>query len=132
MSQGGSAGVLTRLQVGPKDWTSFTSTVQQCLSLPSPPPPPPPKSYRSSLTPTRSPVESGGSFRGGSGRGLKPSVHLNLIPRFRIREFIPSLPPYACMVWSFIRHREILTFSMPYLSLADNMNGIVSDSTFCL
>jgi len=36
---------------------------------------------------------------GQSGRGVKPTTHLHLVPKSRMREGIPPLTQYAFMAW---------------------------------
>jgi hypothetical protein len=54
---------------------------------------------RPALGPTKSPIQwvPGVLSRGQSGRGVKMTIHLKLVPRSRKHESIHSLPPYAFM-----------------------------------
>jgi hypothetical protein len=43
--------------------------------------------------------------RGQSGRGVKLTIHLQLVPRLRMHGTMPSLPQYVFMAWRLIKHR---------------------------
>jgi hypothetical protein len=53
---------------------------------------------------------------GYSGRGMKLTTHIHLVPRSRMRGAIPPLPQYAFMAWCLVKHRDKFTFTfiLPY------------------
>jgi hypothetical protein len=53
---------------------------------------------------------TGGSFPGGkSGRGVKLTTHLHLVPRSRMRGAIySSTHQYIFMAWCLVKHRKTL------------------------
>jgi hypothetical protein len=44
-----------------------------------------------------------------SGRGVKLTTHLHIVPRSRMREAIPPLPQYVSMAWCLVKHRDSST-----------------------
>jgi hypothetical protein len=47
---------------------------------------------------------------GVSGRGVKLTTHLHLVPRSRMCGAIPPLPHYVCMAWRLVKHMDNFTF----------------------
>jgi hypothetical protein len=47
---------------------------------------------------------------GQNGREVKPTTHLHLVPRSRIRGAIPPLPQYAFMAWCLVKHWDNFAF----------------------
>jgi hypothetical protein len=43
---------------------------------------------------------------GQSGRGVKLTTHLYLVPRSRMRGATPPLPQYVFMAWCLVKHRK--------------------------
>jgi hypothetical protein len=44
--------------------------------------------------------------RGQSGRSVKPTIHLRLVPRWWMFEALPVLPRYIYMAWCIVQHRD--------------------------
>jgi hypothetical protein len=65
------------------------------------------------LRPTQPPIQWVPGFFswGWSGWGVKLTTHLHLVPRSRMRGFIPLLPQYVFMAWSLVKHRDNFTFT---------------------
>jgi hypothetical protein len=54
--------------------------------------------------PASYPMGTRGLFPWGySGRGVKMATHLHLVPRSRMRGYIPPLPQYAFMAWCSVK-----------------------------
>jgi hypothetical protein len=70
--------------------------------------------------PASYPMGTRGSFPGGkSGRYVKLTTHLHLVPKSRIRGAIPPLPQHVCMAWCLVKHKDNFTFTfIPFLSTA--------------
>jgi hypothetical protein len=47
--------------------------------------------------------------RGSSGRGVKLTTHLHLVPRSRVSGTILPLPQYVFMAWFLVKHRDNFT-----------------------
>jgi hypothetical protein len=48
---------------------------------------------------------------GQSGRGVKLTTHLHLVPRSKMRRAIPPLPQYVFMAWFLVKHK--VNFTLP-------------------
>jgi len=47
-----------------------------------------------------------------SGRGVKLTTHLHLVPMTRMCGAIPPLPQYIFMAWFLVKHRDNFTFAL--------------------
>jgi hypothetical protein len=45
-----------------------------------------------------------------SGRGVRLTTHLHLVPRLRIRGAIPPLTQYVSLAWCLVKHRDDFSF----------------------
>jgi hypothetical protein len=50
-----------------------------------------------------------------SGRGVKLTTHLHIMPRSRMHGAIPPLPQYIFMAWCLVKHRD--NFTLPFTLL---------------
>jgi hypothetical protein len=46
-----------------------------------------------------------------SGRGVKLTTHLHLVPRLRMRGAVPPLSQYVLMVWCLVMHKDNFNFT---------------------
>jgi hypothetical protein len=62
---------------------------------------------RMAVGPTQPPIQwvRGSLSLGQSGRGVKLTTHLHLVPRSRMRGSIPPLSQYVFMAWCLVKHR---------------------------
>jgi len=52
----------------------------------------------------------------GSGRGVKLTTHLQLVPKSRMRGAISPLPQYFFMAWFSVKHRDNFTFTFTHIT----------------
>jgi hypothetical protein len=65
--------------------------------------------------PASYPMGTRGSFpRGKSGRGVKLTTHLHLVPRSKNAWSYTSTPQYAFMAWCLVKHRDNFTFTFTF------------------
>jgi hypothetical protein len=54
---------------------------------------------------------------GKSGRSVKLTTHLQLVPRLKMRGFIPPHRQYVFMVWCLVKHRDNFTLHLCWEAL---------------
>jgi hypothetical protein len=71
--------------------------------------------------PASYPVGTGGVHSPGqSGRGVKLTTHLHLVPSLRMSGAITPLPQYDFVAWCLVKHRDKFTFTFMGLNSVRN------------